>query len=180
MGSDGEREVLKSHAEPVAAGSLGGDVVVTAAQILHEGMTGGEDPRGAVTLQSPHRPQPGLQPPVICLDRIVGVLLNGVQRGGDQLIEHPRVGRGAVGRDLGRNGAGAERPGEEAPRCSQVTPDRQQDLNDLAMLIDGPVQVSPFAGHLQVCLVDEPQVARGVPARPGRLNELLVNRCTHL
>ncbi len=34
------------------AGDFGSDVVVTAAQILHEGVTGGEDPRGAVALQA--------------------------------------------------------------------------------------------------------------------------------
>jgi hypothetical protein len=48
-----------------------------------EGVTGGEDPRPAVALQAPHRPEPGLQPPVVCLDRVVRVLLDGVQRRGD-------------------------------------------------------------------------------------------------
>ena len=32
-------------AEPVVAGDFGSDVVVAAAEILHEGMTGGRDPR---------------------------------------------------------------------------------------------------------------------------------------
>jgi hypothetical protein len=41
LGSDGEREVVECHAEPVAAGDFGSDVVVTAAEVLHEGMTGG-------------------------------------------------------------------------------------------------------------------------------------------
>ena len=45
LGSDGEREVVECHAEPVVAGDFGGNVVVAAAQVLHEGMTGGEDPR---------------------------------------------------------------------------------------------------------------------------------------
>jgi len=89
LDSDGEREVPECHTEPMPAGDFGSDVVVAAAEILHEGMTGGEDPRGAVTLQSPHRPQPGLQPPVVSLDRVVRVLLHDVQRRGDQLIEHP-------------------------------------------------------------------------------------------
>src|SRR6266700_133726 len=43
--SDGEREVVEGDAEPVAAGDVGGDVVMAAAQILHEGVTGGEGPR---------------------------------------------------------------------------------------------------------------------------------------
>ena len=43
LGSDGEREVVECHAEPVVAGDFGSDVVVAAAQVLHEGMPGGED-----------------------------------------------------------------------------------------------------------------------------------------
>jgi hypothetical protein len=46
VGSDGEREVVECRAEPVA-GDFGSDVVVTAAQILHDGVTGGEAPRRA-------------------------------------------------------------------------------------------------------------------------------------
>ena len=45
MGSDGEREVVECHAKPVVAGDFGSDVVVTAAQVLHEDVTSGEDPR---------------------------------------------------------------------------------------------------------------------------------------
>jgi hypothetical protein len=52
---------------------------------------------------------------VVCLDRIIRVLLNGVQRRGDQLVEDPRVGGCAVSRDFDRDRAGPQRPGEEAP-----------------------------------------------------------------
>jgi hypothetical protein len=52
VGSDGEREVVECRAEPVVAADFGSDVVVTAAQILHEGVTSGEDPRRAVPLQA--------------------------------------------------------------------------------------------------------------------------------
>ena len=40
------------------AGPVGGEFIMAAAQVLHEGVTGGEDPRGPVTLQSAHWPQP--------------------------------------------------------------------------------------------------------------------------
>jgi len=43
-------------------------------------MTGGESPCRAVALQAPHWPQPGFQPSMVCLDRVVRVLLEGVQR----------------------------------------------------------------------------------------------------
>jgi hypothetical protein len=72
--------------------------------------------------QAPHRPEPGVRPPVICLDRVVRVLLYGVQRRGDQFVEDPWVDRGTVGGDLGRERARAQRPGKEAPGGRQVTP----------------------------------------------------------
>jgi hypothetical protein len=43
-------------------------------------MAGGDDPRGPVTLQPAHRPEPSFQPPVICFDRVVRVALDGMQR----------------------------------------------------------------------------------------------------
>ena len=42
--SDGDSEVVEGDAEPVVEG-VGGDVAVAAAEVLHEGVTGGEDPR---------------------------------------------------------------------------------------------------------------------------------------
>jgi len=109
---------------------------------------------------------------VVCFDRVVRVLLDGVQRRGGQLVEDPRVGVRTVGRDLGRDHAGLQRPGEEAPRSRQVAPYGQQDVDDLAMLVDRPVQVGPLADHLPVRLIDEPPGTRSVTARPGGLSEL--------
>jgi hypothetical protein len=43
--SDGGGEVFEGDAEPVVVGDVGSDVVVAAAQVLHQGMAGGEDPR---------------------------------------------------------------------------------------------------------------------------------------
>jgi hypothetical protein len=56
-----------------------------------------------------------------------------VQRRRDQLAGDPRVDRGTVGADLGRDGARAQRPGKEAPGGRQVTPPGQQDVDDLAI-----------------------------------------------
>jgi hypothetical protein len=44
-GSDGSCEVVEGDAEPVAGGDVGGDVVVAAAQVLHERVADSEDPR---------------------------------------------------------------------------------------------------------------------------------------
>jgi Homeodomain-like domain len=62
----------------------------------------------------------GFQPPVIGLERVVRVALDGVQSRGDQLAENPRIGRGPVGGDLARDRARAQRPGEE-PRPGTFT-----------------------------------------------------------
>ena len=43
--SDCQCEVVEGVPEPVVVVDVGGDVVVAAAHILHEGMTGGEDLR---------------------------------------------------------------------------------------------------------------------------------------
>ena len=43
--SDGNGEVVEGDAEPVVSLDVGGDVAVAAAQVLHEGVTGGQDPR---------------------------------------------------------------------------------------------------------------------------------------
>jgi hypothetical protein len=91
--SDGHRELAGCRADPVAGGEIGGEFIMTAAEVLHEGVPGGQDPRGPVAFQAAHRPQPGLQPSVIGLDRIVRVALDGVQSGGDQPVQDPRIGR---------------------------------------------------------------------------------------
>jgi len=146
--SDGEGEVVEGDAGPVAGRDFGGDVVVAAAQVLHEGMPGGEDPRGAVAFQPAHRPQPCFQPPMVRLDGVIRMPPNRVQRRGHQFVEHARAGGGAVGGDLGGDRASAQGPGEEPPGSRQVAPGRQQDVDDLAELVNGPVEVRPPPGHL--------------------------------
>ena len=78
--SDGRRELVKGLAKSVAGGGVGGEFIVAAAEVLDERVPGGDDPYGPVTFQAAHRPQPGLQPAVIGLDRVVRVALDGVQR----------------------------------------------------------------------------------------------------
>jgi hypothetical protein len=113
--SDGHRELVECCASPVAGGDVGGEFVVAAAEVLDERVTGSQDPRGPVALQAAHRPERRFQPPVICFDRVVRIPLDGVQGGGDQLVEDPRIGRSAVGGDLGGDRAGAQGAGEEPP-----------------------------------------------------------------
>ena len=105
----------------MASRYFGGDVVMATAQVLHEGMAGSEDPRRLVAFEATHRPKSSLQSAVISLNGVIRILLNGVQGRRDQFVEHPRVDGRTVGRDLGRDRARAQRPGEEAPGGRQVT-----------------------------------------------------------
>src|SRR5215204_2598900 len=54
-------------------------------------------------------------------------------------------------------------PGEEPAGRGGVPLLGQQHVDDLPVLVDRPVQVPPPAGDLDVSLIDEPPVPRGVP-----------------
>lgn len=106
-------------------------------------------------LASAHQLQPGLRSAMISLDRVVRVPFDSVQRRGDQLVQDPRIGRCPIGSDLGRDGACAPRPGEAPPGRGQVPLRRQQHVDDLAMLVNCPVQTGQPAGNLHIRLIDE-------------------------
>jgi hypothetical protein len=77
--SDDHRELVECCADPVAGWDVGGEFVVAAAEVLDQGMPGGQGPRRPVALQAAHRPEPRFQPPVICFDRVVRIALDGMQ-----------------------------------------------------------------------------------------------------
>ena len=58
--------------------------------------------------------------------------------------------------------------GAMAPASARV---KNRRADDLAELVDRPVQATPPTTDLHICLVDEPAVPRGVPAGPGGLDE---------
>ena len=113
----------------------------------------------AVPFEPAHGSQPGLEPAVVGLDPVVRVGHGDVLGGGQQLVEHPRVGGGPVGGHFRRRGGAGQRPGEEPPGRLLVPFRRQQHVDDLAELVDRPVQVPPPAGDLHIGLVDEPPVS---------------------
>jgi hypothetical protein len=171
-GSDSQCEVGEGDTESVSFWLFGSDLVVASTQVLHERVPGCHGPGGAVPLETAHRSESGFESTMIGFDRVVRVPLDAVQRVRDQLVQDTWVGWGAVGRHLHRDGSGAQRAGQEHPGGGQITPGVEQDVDDLTVLVDGPMQVCPLARDLQVGLVDEPPVPRAVPARPGRLDEL--------
>jgi hypothetical protein len=62
-----------------AGGDVSGEFAVAASEVLDKGVPGGQDPRGPVAFQAAYRPQPGFQPPVTGLGRVVRVAFDGMQ-----------------------------------------------------------------------------------------------------
>jgi hypothetical protein len=84
---------------------------------------------------------------------------------GQQLGDHVRQRGRAIGDDLVRLTVCEQRLREERPCRGDVTPLGDQDVDDLAVLVDCPVHVAPDAGDFDVGLVDEPSNPDRVPAR---------------
>jgi hypothetical protein len=61
---------------------------------------------------------------------------------------------------------------KKALAAGRSPPCGEHDVDDLAVLVDRPVQVGPPAGDLDVRFVDVPPVARQPPAGTGSLDEL--------
>src|SRR5664280_251937 len=76
-----------------------------------------------------------------------------------------------IGDHLIRWSMGASGTGE-APRGSLgIASLRPEHVDDLAVLVDRPVDVPPAAGDLHVGLVDEPTAAGAMPTWSGRVHQ---------
>jgi hypothetical protein len=102
---------------------------------------------------------------VISFHAVVRVLLQDMSRARDEVVEHSRVDRCQVGRDLNRRRSRLERADEERPCSRAIAAFADQDVDDLPVLIHRAVQVGPPAGDLDVGLIDRPSFARRVPRR---------------
>jgi hypothetical protein len=89
---------------------------------------------------------------MICFDRVVRILLGDVAGRGQQLIEHPRIRSRPVGVHVGRVWAVVERAGEEPASGREIPLLYDEDVDDLAELIDRPVQIDPVG--LEYWMVD--------------------------
>ena len=78
---------------------------------------------------------------------------------------------GSVSGDLGRLAVRADCIGEEPRGGLQVTPLGHEHVDDLPVLVNGPVDVPPDPGDLHVGLIDEPVPADAVAARHCRLHQ---------
>jgi hypothetical protein len=64
-----------------------------------------------------------------------------------------------VSGDLDWSGTEPDRASKEGPRCSAVAAFREQNVDDLAVLVDSPIEIRPPPGDLDVGLVQEPPIA---------------------
>ncbi len=129
------------------------------------------DARPAESFETMHRPEPGLPPAVMGFEGVVRVLLHHVVGGGPQLIQHSWVARCFIGAHLGRSRAVVEGAGDEPAGARQIPLLRCQHVDDLAELVDGPVQIDPPPGDLDLGLIHKPAVSRRVTARPRGVDE---------
>jgi hypothetical protein len=155
------------------------ELVVAAAKILHKRVSGADHSDRAEPFQPTHRSQPGLEPTMIGFDEVVRILLHNVTRGRRQLIEYPRVGRRPISAHLGWAWAVFESTGEEPASGRQIPLLGHQDINDLAILVDRPVQIDPTPSDLDI--VSSTNHRSPGACRQGRAASTSsgVNRCTH-
>jgi hypothetical protein len=144
---------------------------MAATDVLNERVPGADYSCAAELFEAAHRSQSGLQPCVIGFDPVVRVLLGDVAGGGHQLIEHPWVGGGAIGGDLGRGRAVLEGAGEESPGGRYVPLLGNQNIDHLPELVDAPVQVDPSSGDLDVRLIHEPAITWHMSTRSCRIDQ---------
>ena len=109
--SHGQGEFGEGIREAQVQGDVRGEFVVAAAKVLHERMAGRDPGCRAESFESAHRPQPGLEPPMISFYPVVAVLRGDMRCRRDQFVQHPQVGCGLVGGHLDRRRPRTPTPG---------------------------------------------------------------------
>lgn len=108
---------------------------------------------------------------MVALHAAIGVWPGVVKRFRDQLVDDSKPGSGQLGCDLTRTPMGYQRALKEPCGRRDVALLRDIDVDDLAVLIHVPVDVTPDAGNLDVSLVREPSIVDTATTRPGRVDQ---------
>ena len=90
-GLDRQSQLLERGDNSKACWLLDCQLVVAAAKVLDEGVSGDHDPGAVLLFEPAHRPEPRLQPAVVAFDAVVGVLVGPMPRRRQQVIEHCRI-----------------------------------------------------------------------------------------
>ena len=105
---------------------------------------------------------------MVGLDTVAGVVVGAMSGRWQQRLHDGRVGRRPIGDDLDRRAVGrTDSSFEEAVGRGAIPSWRDEHLDDLAELVDCPVDVASPARDLYVGLVDLPAIPNRVPAGPG-------------
>ncbi len=142
-------------------------LIMSAPNVLYQRMPHDDHPGAVILLEAPHRSEPRLQPPVICLNPVIAILLGAVPRRRQQLIQDGQIRRRLVGgalhrRDLCRADGLLKEPASR----HGVSVCADEYVDDLAELVDRSVDIPPAASHLHIGLVDLPAIADAVAAWP--------------
>ena len=108
---------------------------------------------------------------MISFDGVTRISLHDVARRRQQLIKDTRVGRRPISAHLDRARAVVEGTDKEAASGRQIPFFGDQDIDDLAILVDRPIQIDPTPGDFDISLINTPPITRRVPTGSGRLNQ---------
>jgi 2'-5' RNA ligase len=159
--SDRAGEFSERRSDPLGGWRVDGEFVVPAAEVLHKSVSNDDHLRGPIRSESTHRSEPVLELAVICFDWIVRMPFNVMPRRRDQLLHHGRVDRGGVGHDLARRHLQhGQRSLEEPAGRGRIAFRRDEHVDDLPVLVDGPVHIPPDTVDPDIRLVHEPPVTR--------------------
>ncbi len=103
---------------------------------------------GPISFQPPHWSQPGLQPPVVTLDPVVGILLRLLRIVGcprELFFDHRFLGLGEIGYDFNWFVVSKQGGLEEGTCGRDIAAFGNVDVDYLAVLVDCSVDVSPGA-----------------------------------
>ena len=100
--SHGLGELAERSREPQMSFGFGGQFVVSASDVRHEGVPCTDDWGGSEAFESAHRTDPGLESSMVAFNWVVRVAGIRVVDLGQEFVQDPRVGRGPVGDHLRR------------------------------------------------------------------------------
>jgi len=115
---------------------------------------------------------------MVSLDPIVGVPRCVVERERQKFADGSSQGWRAVGGDFTRRAVDTYGTGEEPGGCQRVAFLGNEHVDDVAVVVNGSIDVSPGPRHLPLCLVEEPTAADAVAARLGASTRIGVDRWT--
>jgi hypothetical protein len=147
------------------------EFVVATTEVLDERVPGTDHPCRCAAVSGRASAVTGLEAPMIGFDGVIRILLGDVTRGRYQLLDHPRVGRRPIGGHLGGPWAVLQDTSEEPAGGGQIPFGGDQHIDDLAVLVDRPIQINPPPGDFHIRLIHKPTISRDVPAGTSRIDQ---------